>query len=246
MAGRLTGNDGVDVARAANGLFRGFTTRMTEAVRKDAIMITTGSQKVDELLQGGIESGSVTEVYGEFRNGEDAVDAHARGDVSVADRTRRRRGEGVCTSHRGDVQPQRLIQIAERFGMDPGPLDNVARKAAAKYTEHQSEPWSPPSVMMAESRFALMIIYPVTNLYRTEYEGRGELSARQMHWEIFTAVGGWRMNSASPSSSPTKSSPIPRVSVRVARTRKPTVGTSWRTRARRAWRFARGAEKTES
>ena len=49
----------------------GFTTAtMIEAARKDVIMITTGSQKVDELLQGGIESGSVTEVYGEFRTGK--------------------------------------------------------------------------------------------------------------------------------------------------------------------------------
>ena len=42
---------------------------MIEAARKDVILITTGSQKVDELLQGGI-SGSVTEVYGEFRTGK--------------------------------------------------------------------------------------------------------------------------------------------------------------------------------
>ena len=81
----------------------------------------------------------------------------------------------------GTFRPQRLIQIAERFGMDPGPvLDNVAY-AKAHNTEHQSELLVAAAGMMAESRFALMIIDSVTNLYRTEYEGRGELSARQMH-----------------------------------------------------------------
>ena len=35
--------------------------------------------------------------------------------------------------------------------------------------------------MMAEARFGVIIVDSVTNLYRTEYEGRGELSARQMH-----------------------------------------------------------------
>ena len=35
--------------------------------------------------------------------------------------------------------------------------------------------------MMADSRFALMIIDSATALYRTEFNGRGELSARQIH-----------------------------------------------------------------
>ena len=43
---------------------------MIDQQRQDTIYITTGSAKVDELLQGGIESGSVTEIYGEFRTGK--------------------------------------------------------------------------------------------------------------------------------------------------------------------------------
>lgn len=34
--------------------------------------------------------------------------------------------------------------------------------------------------MMAESRYALLIVDSATNLFRTDYSGRGELSARQM------------------------------------------------------------------
>ncbi|RIB19738.1 DNA recombination and repair protein Rad51 [Gigaspora rosea] len=32
--------------------------------------ITTGSSKLNKLLGGGIESGSITEVFGEFRTGK--------------------------------------------------------------------------------------------------------------------------------------------------------------------------------
>ena len=35
--------------------------------------------------------------------------------------------------------------------------------------------------MMTDARFSLMIVDSVTALYRTEYNGRGELSARQIH-----------------------------------------------------------------
>ena len=37
------------------------------------------------------------------------------------------------------------------------------------------------AALMAENRFALMCIDSATGLYRTDYSGRGELSARQMH-----------------------------------------------------------------
>ena len=33
-------------------------------------MVSTGSAKLDELLGGGFESGSLTEIYGEFRTGK--------------------------------------------------------------------------------------------------------------------------------------------------------------------------------
>ena len=39
--------------------------------------------------------------------------------------------------------------------------------------------------MMAESRFALLIVDSATALYRTDYSGRGELSARQVHLAQF-------------------------------------------------------------
>jgi DNA repair protein RAD51 len=39
--------------------------------------------------------------------------------------------------------------------------------------------------MMSETRFALLIIDSATALYRTDYAGRGELSARQMHLAKF-------------------------------------------------------------
>ena len=34
------------------------------------IQVTTGSKELDKLLQGGIETGSITELFGEFRTGK--------------------------------------------------------------------------------------------------------------------------------------------------------------------------------
>lgn len=38
--------------------------------RKSVFKISTGSTSFDELLKGGIESASITEVFGEFRTGK--------------------------------------------------------------------------------------------------------------------------------------------------------------------------------
>src|SRR3984885_14148837 len=39
--------------------------------------------------------------------------------------------------------------------------------------------------MLSEARYALIVVDSATALYRTDYSGRGELSARQMHLARF-------------------------------------------------------------
>ena len=38
--------------------------------RKDLIYISSGSKALDTLLGGGLETGSITEIFGEFRTGK--------------------------------------------------------------------------------------------------------------------------------------------------------------------------------
>ena len=49
----------------------GFTTASEFHVkRSEIIQLSTGSKELDKLLQGGIETGSITEMFGEFRTGK--------------------------------------------------------------------------------------------------------------------------------------------------------------------------------
>lgn len=96
-------------------------------------------------------------------------------------------GEGKCLyiDTEGTFRPERLLSIAERFKMIPNEvLDNVAF-ARAYNTDHQTQLLIQAASMMAESRYALLIVDSATALYRTDYNGRGELSARQMHLARF-------------------------------------------------------------
>lgn len=51
--------------------FQTATTRLESL--KDLIVISTGSKELDNLLGGGIETGSLTEIFGEFRTGKTQV-----------------------------------------------------------------------------------------------------------------------------------------------------------------------------
>ena len=49
----------------------GFTTATEyHQKRSEIIQVTTGSKELDKLLGGGIETGSITEIFGEFRTGK--------------------------------------------------------------------------------------------------------------------------------------------------------------------------------
>lgn len=52
----------------------GFTTATEYHVKRAGIVyLTTGSKELDRLLGGGIETGSITELFGEFRTGKTQI-----------------------------------------------------------------------------------------------------------------------------------------------------------------------------
>lgn len=163
--------------------FKTATNRLADM--SEQIFLGTGSGDLDNLLGGGIETGSLTEVFGEFRTGKSqlchtlCVTVQRPLDAGGAE------GKAIFVDTEGTFRPQKLVAIAERFGMNPEEvLENVIC-ARAHNSEQQLELLQDAAALMSESRFALMVVDSATNLYRTDYSGRGELSERQMHLAQF-------------------------------------------------------------
>lgn len=58
-------------AEASKMVPLGFTSAtIFHLKRSEIIQLTTGSKELDRLLGGGIETGSITEIFGEFRTGK--------------------------------------------------------------------------------------------------------------------------------------------------------------------------------
>ncbi|CAJ0873895.1 10400_t:CDS:2, partial [Entrophospora sp. SA101] len=178
--------EGISEAKVEKILTEGFQPATeVQKIRHELIYITTGSDQLNNILGGGIETGSITELFGEFRTGKSqlchtlAISCQLPASVGGAE------GKCIYIDTENTFRPERLVAIAERFGLNgEEALDNVA-VARAYNTDHQFDLLVNAAGMMAETRFAVLIVDSVTALYRTDYAGRGELAARQMHLAKF-------------------------------------------------------------
>lgn len=148
-------------------------------MRQNVIAITTGSTAFDELLGGGIETMSITEVFGEFRCGKTqlchtlCVTSQLPTDMNGGN------GKVVYIDTEGTFRPDRLIPIAERYGLDPNVvLDNII-VARVHNHEHQMKLIQHIGAKMVEGHYRMLIVDSITSLYRVDFSGRGELAARQ-------------------------------------------------------------------
>jgi DNA repair protein RAD51 len=149
------------------------------------LTLSTGSTEIDKLLEGGVETASITEVFGEFRTGKTMLCHTLCVTCQLAVTEGGAEGKAIYIDTEGSFRPERLQAIAERFGMDPAvALENVAY-ARAHNSEHQMELLKVAAALMAQDRYALLVVDSATALYRTDYTGRGELSERQMQMGQF-------------------------------------------------------------
>jgi DNA repair protein RAD51 len=171
-----------DTIKANRLVCTGFQSATDKLIAsREIIFIGTGSGELDGLLGGGMETGSITEIFGEFRTGKSqichtlCVTCQKPLDQGGAE------GKAIYIDTEGSFRPAKLVAIAERFGMSPEHvLENVIC-ARAHNTEQQFELLQDAAALMSETRFALLVVDSCTALYRTDYSGRGELSERQMH-----------------------------------------------------------------
>lgn len=147
------------------------------------IFITTGSQQFDQILGGGLETMSVTEVHGEFRTGKTQL-CHT---VCVTAQLPRSRGGGAgkvaFVDTEGTFRPNRVAEIAkERYNLDPEDiLDNII-VARAHSHDAQMDLVIKLGMLFADpdqGPFRALIIDSVTALFRTDFSGREELTERQ-------------------------------------------------------------------
>ena len=153
--------------------------------RQEIGKITTGTECLDTLFDGGVETQALTEVYGEFGCGKTQF-CHTLCVMVQKSREEGGLGGGVLyIDSENTFRPERIVSIAKANGMDPQKtLDNIV-VARAYNSSHQVLILEEAGAIIKESDIKLLVADSAVGLFRSEYLGRGTLSERQQRLNHF-------------------------------------------------------------
>ena len=171
------------------------------ARQESLIRITTGSDELDHILGGGIETGSITCVFGEYRTGKSQLALTMAVACQTPMEQKGANARSIVIDTEGSFRTERIVEVAERFGL-PG---RDVRAPAAAHAPRRAPTPAPPRQVLANMQVArvytpdqveecliaasaicrreelrLVIIDSIISPFRFEYAGRGELSERQI------------------------------------------------------------------
>ncbi|MDR2544424.1 MAG: DNA repair and recombination protein RadA [Methanobrevibacter sp.] len=148
--------------------------------RKEVGRINVGSKAFNELIGGGIETQSITEVFGEFGSGKSQISHELAITVQLPEDNSGLDGECVFIDTENTFRPERIEQISAAFELDPQDTLQKIHIARAFNSSHQ--------MLMAEkineliqsgTNIKLVIVDSLMAHFRAEYIGRESLATRQ-------------------------------------------------------------------
>ena len=158
--------------------------------RKLVGKLTTNCTEFDEMMGGGIESQSITEMYGEFGSGKTQIAHQLAVNVQLPKEKGGLAGSVIMIDTENTFRPERIKQmvegLSERYGIEYDPdefLKNI-HVARAYNSNHQillvdSASELADELKDSEKPVRLLIVDSLTAHFRAEYVGRGTLADRQ-------------------------------------------------------------------
>ncbi len=182
--GELTDASGVSeaaarkmIGAARDMLDMGFMSGDEILAKRQAVnKISVGAKSFDALLGGGFETGSITECFGEFGSGKTQI-----GHILAVSIQKEFPGcYAVYIDTENTFRPERIMELAEGFGIDPEDALKHIKVAKAYNSDHQ--------MLLAEKveglikdglDVKLVVVDSLTSHFRAEFVGRGTLAERQ-------------------------------------------------------------------
>jgi len=180
----------INAARQAADIGGFETGDMVLERRKLVGKLSTGCVEFDEMMGGGIESQSITEMYGEFGSGKTQVAHQLAVNVQLPKEQGGLGGSVIMIDTENTFRPERIKQmvqgLSERNGVDYDHeefLKNI-HVARAYNSNHQillvdSAMELANELKDTDKPVRLMIVDSLTAHFRAEYVGRGTLADRQ-------------------------------------------------------------------
>ncbi|MDP3781083.1 MAG: DNA repair and recombination protein RadA [Nitrosopumilaceae archaeon] len=153
--------------------------------RQDIGKISTGTNCLDLLFDGGVETQALTEVYGEFGSGKTQFCHTMCVNVQKPKEQGGQEGGVLYIDTENTFRPERIVSIAKANGMDPEKVLDRIIVARAYNSAHQILILEEAGPIIKENNIKLIVADSAAGLFRAEYLGRGTLSERQQRLNKF-------------------------------------------------------------
>ncbi len=147
------------------------------AKRQSVNKISVGAESFDKLLGGGFETGAITECFGEFGSGKTQI-AHI---LAVSIQKEFPGSYAIYIDTENTFRPERIMELAEGFGIDPQEALKHIKVAKAYNSDHQMLLAEKVQELITNDGLdvKLIIVDSLTSHFRAEFVGRGTLAERQ-------------------------------------------------------------------
>ncbi|PIN73504.1 DNA repair and recombination protein RadA [Candidatus Woesearchaeota archaeon CG10_big_fil_rev_8_21_14_0_10_45_16] len=163
---------------ARDSMKMGFETGADVMERRQKVMkISLGCKGFDEMMEGGFETGAITECFGEFGCGKTQI-----GHI-LAVQTLKTDPDAVAVyiDTENTFRPERIKQLAAGIDLDPEEALQRIMVAKAYNSDHQMLLAEKVDGLITEQgkNVRLVVVDSLTSHFRAEFIGRGTLAERQ-------------------------------------------------------------------
>lgn len=141
--------------------------------------LTTGSKEVDGILAGGIETGSITEISGEWRTGKTQSAHQLCVNVQLPYSRGGLEGNAIYLDTEGTFRPERINQMAEALDLNHRRVLKNIILGRAYNSDHQIQLIKDSKKTIKKKNIKLIVVDSAIKYLRAEYLGRVKLPERQ-------------------------------------------------------------------
>jgi len=158
----------------------GFETADVILEKRQAVnKIKVGSDAFNEVMGGGFETAAITEMYGEFGSGKTQVAHQLSVNVQLPLDRGGLNGKVIYIDTENTFRPERIIQMADKMGLDSNTTLKNIKIARAYNSDHQMLLAEKSEDLLKTGEYKLLVVDSLTAHFRAEFIGRGTLSERQ-------------------------------------------------------------------
>jgi DNA repair protein RadA len=160
--------------------------------RQNVARLTTGSKALDKIVDGGLETQTITEFYGEYGSGKSQVCHQLCVNVQLPLEKGGLNGGALYVDTENTFRLERIVQMSKHLGLDPEQVVKNIIYAEAYTSDHQMFLLENSDEIIKANNIKLIIVDSLTAHFRSEYIGREMLASRQQklnkHMHKLTAL----------------------------------------------------------